>query len=419
MNQIKDSRCFLLVGNGPLTNRGCQAIVLGTHQLLKQVCPAATFVSASFGLDSAAELPPDVKPVQLPLYPPRWSYKWVEARVLHRLGIAASRTDVLKPLKPFFSQCEVMLSVGGDNYAIDYGYEIVERLILIGQHARKLGIPQVIWGASIGPFDEDPTFEARLKDHFSEIDLIVVREIHSFRYLQSLGITENVVLAPDPSFLMSPKAYPLPEQITSMLRGPVIGLNLSVLLARYVSKGDLDEWTRVASTLVQQISDALGLPILLIPHVFCPDGEYWIDDAQFMHNVLDVLPARFRDKVTLLPGRPSAPELKWIIAQTAIFIGARTHSTLAALSSAVPCLSLAYSRKAHGINEWIFGHGEWSVDARCLTPALVADKAVALYGARDSVRQHLRVHASNASRDLAALGQDICNLARKRTLPNS
>jgi len=416
MNQISDSKGFLLVGNGPLTNRGCQAILLGTHHLIKNIFPRATFVSASFGSDSADSLPPGVEPIQLPLYPARWSYNWVKTRVLNRMGIAASRGDVLNPLKPVFPQCELMLSVGGDNYAIDYGYEIVERLILIGQHARSLGVPQVIWGASIGPFDDDPEFEFRIAQYFAGVDLIVVRENHSLRYLQGLGLSGNVVLAPDPSYLMNPKAYPIPHETTLKLNGEVIGMNLSSLLARYVTNGNLDKWTQVASQLIQRVSDALGMPILLIPHVYCQPGETWTDDAKFMSNVLDVLPTKFRDRVSLLPGQPSAPELKWLIAQTTIFIGARTHSTLAALSSSVPCLSLAYSRKAHGINEWIFGHGEWSLDSRSLTPTLVADKAVALYGARDSVRKHLRTQASNASRDLFALGQDIGNLVRKRTL---
>ena len=45
--------------------------------------------------------------------------------------------------------------------------------------------------------------------------------------------------------------------------------------------------------------------------------------------------------------------LKNIISNCHYFMGARTHSTIAALSSYVPTISIAYSIKAFGINEEI------------------------------------------------------------------
>ena len=43
------------------------------------------------------------------------------------------------------------------------------------------------------------------------------------------------------------------------------------------------------------------------------------------------------------------------------FIGARTHSTIAALSTGVPTIAIAYSQKARGIFRDLFGNEEYLV----------------------------------------------------------
>ena len=63
-----------------------------------------------------------------------------------------------------------------------------------------------------------------------------------------------------------------------------------------------------------------------------------------------------QEKIFVIPPIYNAPETKWIISKMKFFAGARTHSTIAALSSYVPTLSFAYSIKAKGINKDIFGH---------------------------------------------------------------
>ena len=51
-------------------------------------------------------------------------------------------------------------------------------------------------------------------------------------------------------------------------------------------------------------------------------------------------------------------ELKGFISRCNMFIGARTHSTIAAYSSCVPTLVIGYSVKAKGIAKDIFGTSE-------------------------------------------------------------
>ncbi len=127
------------------------------------------------------------------------------------------------------------------------------------------------------------------------------------------------------------------------------------------------------------------MPIILVPHVIVPES----DDHAFMKVLLDGIKVP-SSKIVLLDRRYNARQLKWIISKLACFIGARTHATIAALSSYVPTLSIGYSMKARGINRDIFGHTEWVVDIRELSPQSLVTKTMELLSQADSVRQHLQ-----------------------------
>jgi polysaccharide pyruvyl transferase WcaK-like protein len=85
----------------------------------------------------------------------------------------------------------------------------------------------------------------------------------------------------------------------------------------------------------------------------------------------------------------SAAETKWVISRCAAFVGARTHSTIAAISSAVPTLSLAYSRKARGLNQDIFGSQEFCLQPTETTPTTVAERVSHLLERSDAIVKRL------------------------------
>ena len=51
----------------------------------------------------------------------------------------------------------------------------------------------------------------------------------------------------------------------------------------------------------------------------------------------------------------SCEELKYVISRCSLFVGARTHATIAAYSSCVPTIVLGYSVKSKGIATDLFG----------------------------------------------------------------
>ena len=316
-------------------------------------------------------------------------------------------TDVVKTLGPHMTGFDAMFSIGGDNYAIDYGYEIIERLMVMNRRAQDKGIPVIIWGASIGPFSRNPAFEERIARHLSDIELIVVREPISHEYLASLGVESNVKLAPDPSYAVESLQPELPADIESMVSGKFIGLNLSPLIAKYHNNNDLDAWRGDASLLIAGILEEFHYPVLLIPHVTSPTGNLWIDDELFLQSIRAKLSSDQQSRVAVAPGYFSCEELKWIISQAYVFVGSRTHSTLAAFSTGVPCISIAYSQKAWGVNQWIFGNCDWVIPSEGLTAEVLVTKMSLLIQRREQIRQETEQVALRMQRDVTEAGKLI------------
>jgi polysaccharide pyruvyl transferase WcaK-like protein len=91
--------------------------------------------------------------------------------------------------------------------------------------------------------------------------------------------------------------------------------------------------------------------------------------------------------------------LKWVIGKATVFAGARTHSTIAALSMGVPTLSLAYSVKAWGLNDDVFGHTDYCMNVSELQrEAALAERMEALLANKNSIQRqlHSRLQALEA-----------------------
>jgi polysaccharide pyruvyl transferase WcaK-like protein len=392
---------FVLTGNGPVTNLGCQAILKGTCRLLEKEFQHCFFHAASFAKDPVEQLPPNVEPFELPFGRPRWSRLWWKYRIRKAIGLPDLRDEIIKPIRQTLTGCDVMFSIGGDNYSIDYGYEIVERLILMNQCSKSMGIPVVLWGASIGPFDRDKAFEERIARHLSQLDLIVAREPVTKEYLARLGIHGNVVIAPDPAFAVDHVKPSLSQEFERFLETPFIGLNLSPILAKYITDGDLNVWREKCSKIIGDLLKVFDYPVLLIPHVTSPKGnDPRMDDALFLRSVRDLMDSKHKERVYICPGGLDCEETKWLISRADMFIGSRMHATIAAFSTGVPCISVAYSQKAWGMNEWLFGDTRWVVPAEEIDGIKLTEIVGRLQNEKVHVRSHLEEKVNEIKHDV-------------------
>jgi colanic acid/amylovoran biosynthesis protein len=390
---MDDQPLFILAGNGPYVNRGCEAIVRGTTKILREFFQDPQFVCIShfqnenqYSIQCQQETDEDIihlatsrRLLKRGVLRSFWKPETWKGLYQYFFDRNAFSSNLYQRILPYLNNTTFVLSVGGDNYSLDYGVPILFTALddLVLAHER----PLAIWGASVGPFSALPEYEGYMSDHLRKVTGIFARESETIEYLESIGVTKNVFPVADPAFLMDPVK---PEEELYIEDG-AIGLNLSPLMMKYVTSGDLEKWTAMATAIIVEIARRTERQIYLIPHVTNSDSN----DHIFMQRALSLIPGK-NENIILVSPRYSAAEMKWIISQMALFVGARTHATIAALSSGVPTLSLAYSIKAKGINRDIFGHTNYCVDQKDLDVKRVSERITSMLDQDSSIRMELR-----------------------------
>ena len=233
---------------------------------------------------------------------------------------------------------KVGVSIGGDTYCYDY---MVEEIMLTNSMLHKLGTKTILLGCSVEP---ELVKRSDVAADMKLYDKILARESITYNALLDAGVSkERLELAPDPAFTLDTQYLPLPD---GWKEGKMIGLNLSPLIGMYAE--DKDIALKCYEGLIQHIIDTTDNNIALIPHVV------WDRSNDFIP--LTSLYEKFKDtgRVILLQDH-NATQLKGFIARCRLFIGARTHATIAAYSSCVPTLVIGYSVKARGIARDLFG----------------------------------------------------------------
>jgi polysaccharide pyruvyl transferase WcaK-like protein len=375
-----NKRLFILQGNGSILNRGCEAILRSTVDILRAEFGPCSFLNAPASSVHPAgyeEADPDVFHV-IPPAVLRWRPRWWSAQFQQTV----LRRQPRMPFERHLPGAAAVLAIGGDNYSLDYG--LPDQFFRAARVTLDYRKPMVLWGASVGPFSDQPGFERFAAKELRDVSLICARESLTVEYLSSLGVTENVRLCADPAFTLSVEPVQLTPEEQLILEEPCIGLNLSPLAGRYRSGGNSQDWSQLARECMRALAAATDMPLVLIPHVILPEN----DDHGFMKALLDGIKGH-PGRIVLLDSRYNARQLKWVISRLAVFIGARTHATVAALSSHVPTISLGYSMKAEGINRDIFGHANWVISVKTLSPQMLVERTTELLGQADPVRQHL------------------------------
>lgn len=286
------------------------------------------------------------------LYEPWFTRFWVHFQRLPLGFIKAAGWPFPMPLwlKQQIASVDTVLAIGGDNYSLDY--RLPSLWMGLDGYAMRAGKKTYLWGASVGPFEREPHFVGAVRQHLARFTGIVVRESVSFSYLtNTLGLT-NVSQAPDPAFVLEPEPYDVSSFWPAHRGAGVLGLNVSPLLEQY-TKGVVDILNETEA-FVRHAVKKMGFGVLFIPHVVPLNGDVKNNDAVYMKRIKERV-SDLAGAVRITPSNLNAAQLKSVISKTKFFIGARTHATIAALSSGVPTCSIAYSVKARGINRDIFG----------------------------------------------------------------
>lgn len=321
--------------HGGSANHGCEAIVRATKKILDtdiSLITTAPDEDQLYGLNEIADILPDTNT----------NFKKRSLRyILSALQIKISNKTTLntkyrrKQLLKYIQSGDICLSIGGDNYCYP-GVEVLGDLnYLIKQKKAKT----VLWGCSI----DSSNFNDSIIQDLKRYDLITVRETLTQEGLAKYGITDNVLLYPDPAFQLDTICLPLPEHF---IPGNTVGINISPLIIDCEKNNGITEQNYIE--LIQYIIDNTDMNIALIPHVVKQDT----DDRKPLKKLYDL----FKDtnRICLIEDH-NCMELKGYISRYRFFIGARTHATIAAYSTCVPTLVVGYSIKAKGIAKDLFG----------------------------------------------------------------
>ena len=250
-----------------------------------------------------------------------------------------------KTLKGILSEGDVTLNVGGDTYC--YGAPYMSYTLNRITEERK--IKNIFWGCSV---DERLTDDLEKQKDVNRYFKIITRESYTKKLIDSVvNNKEKVLLACDPAFQLDAKKTELP---CGFSEGNTVGINISHLM--YNEKDRFDESAIYANIikLIDYIIQKTDMNVCLVPHV------YNIKNNTGDICVLKELKAVYSDnpRVSIVDKELNCCELKYIISKLRFFIGARTHSVIAAYSTNVPTIALSYSIKSRGIAYDLFGKEE-------------------------------------------------------------
>lgn len=336
-------KSIVLYGHEGSLNHGCEAIVRGTKKIIENTnIEEVTLLSNNpdtdikYGIDKICNIRKvstnNIKKKTFSYYIKGLKYKVFN----DRLVFERFRN---KSYEGKFDNKYIAMSIGGDNYC----YDKPRWLFYLNKLAKKRGAKTVLWGCSIEPKYMDSEMIEDLKRY----DLIVPRESITYNALLNNGVNKNTKLYPDPAFQLGKIELELPE---GFIEGNTIGINLSPLIIKCENKqGATFENFK---NLIEHIIETTDSNIALIPHVTWEHNN----DEKPLNELYQI----FKDtgRIVLLETNYNAMELKGFISRCRMFIGARTHATIAAYSTCVPTLVVGYSVKALGIARDIFGSEE-------------------------------------------------------------
>ncbi|MEP2473683.1 MAG: polysaccharide pyruvyl transferase family protein [Paracoccaceae bacterium] len=291
----------------------------------------------------AAELGREVRFLTLGWRDPRPSYVTAD-----NVENANFRTrDLYRPsgLARSVRRCDIVLDIGaGDSFSDIYGAKRFIKYMTAKATVLALGRPLILSPQTIGPFKAGWARRVAFVT-MRRAAAIFARDEKSIAILRDQGFGGDVHLASDVALRLP---YDAPAARAD--DGPVrVGINVSGLLMNggytganmFGLKGD---YPAMMTRIVTRFAQMEGVVVHLVPHVIA-DTMPVEDD----YRASETLARDVGQGVKMAPKFTSPSEAKTYIAGMDFFMGARMHACIAAFSSGVPVVPMAYSRKFAGL----------------------------------------------------------------------
>lgn len=239
--------------------------------------------------------------------------------------------------------CDFVLDIGaGDSFSDIYGFKRFLYYWLSKNVVCFTGKPLVLSPQTIGPFD-GRLAKILARQAMLRCDHIFARDDISSAYLQVLGGLTNSSEAVDVAFKL-----PFNKEIKFSNDRFHIGLNVSGLLFNggYTGTNQFGltvDYPKVIRGILMEFSKQSDVCLHLVGHVIEPEMPIE-DDMAIMAMLAKEFP-----NVIVAPAFSRPSDAKSYISSLGFFAGARMHACIAAFSSGVPVVPMAYSRKFNGL----------------------------------------------------------------------
>ena len=302
---------------------------------------------------------------------------------------------------------------GGDSFADIYGPQRLRTMFWLKYVAHIAGTPLVLGPQTYGPFTKTWS-KLFTRGTLKRSVVVASRDQKSTKIAREIAPGIEVIEASDVA-LRLPYDPPAPRAPGGK---PRVGLNVSGLLmgGGYTGKNMFGLKADYAATIRDLIARLRAHPeapeIHLVSHVITADYASVENDQR----AADDLQKEFPDLI-VAPVFRGPSEAKSYIAGLDFFAGARMHACIAAFSSGVPVVPMAYSRKFEGL----FGTLGYKRTVDCTTETSETIIAAVLDGfeARASLAEEMKPALAQGLEKLGryetALEAEIARiLARKR-----
>jgi colanic acid/amylovoran biosynthesis protein len=279
------------------------------------------------------------------------------------------------------ADCDVVLDVGNgdlfsDIYGADWFYLVTcHRIAALAQH-----VPLILSPQTIGPF-KHASFKALARQLSMGCEKVFARDTESRLLLEELGVP-GVEQCVDLAFRL-----PFEPQRYAPGRTIRLGFNVSGLLyddarSKRFGFGLKADYLTLVRAVISMIQRRANVALILVPHVIGPGADCDVGICRQLSKEFNL---------QMAPEFTSPVEAKTFIAGLDLLVASRMHATIAAVSSGVPVIPLAYSRKFSGVMR--------SVDYPLVSDLLSEDVDIvvnAVEQALDNLSE-LRAAASNSS----------------------
>ena len=390
-------------------NRGCEAltyslIFLITHALARRgIACNITLVNSGNDCNGEYELNINDEKIKYVsncniVYPLNGLHKWFFfLKMFLKSGQLTARRNVIRETDYIFD------IGGGDSFSDIYGCARFKKVNSIYKFARAHRKKYCILPQTIGPF-EDASIRKEAIKTIAAAGLVMARDRQSYDYVRELvPQQENVAEYIDAAFFLPYTKRSFPNDFIN------VGLNVSALLwnGGYTKDNQFGlrvDYPKVILMIIDQFLSMQNVKLHLVPHV---NGSF--RDVENDYGVCYDLCRKYSNPRLILSDFFLGPiEAKDYIAGLDFFMGARMHSTIAAFSSLVPVVPMAYSRKFNGLFKATL-HYDHVADLKIDTTKQILETIMSAFERRVELKQEeaiqMQTTVANAGQRIET---DIC-----------